>query len=97
VRLTGEVARELAYCSVGTEYEGFMVVHNELIDTDRWSTIHLLVVQDLRGLGFWGHPYSQGATEYQDERPFEYLGGVEFERYYAKPVRTTEWVKEDYL
>lgn len=45
-------------------------VHTELVDTGRWSTHHYMVFSFEGQL--YGVSYSQGATECQDESPFEY-------------------------
>lgn len=48
-----------------TEYE----VENTLIDHNRWSLIFQLVFKFENK--FYSTVYTRGATEYQDERPFD--------------------------
>lgn len=50
--------------------DGFKVVENEMFDTSRWS-IHYKLVFEHEGK-FYETSYSRGATESQDEQPFEY-------------------------
>lgn len=46
------------------------IVVNEIVDTSRWS-IHYTLVFSYDGK-FYQTQYSRGATESQDESPFEY-------------------------
>lgn len=84
MKLEVETARELAYGRPGEVYEGFMVVENEMVDTSRWSINHRLVVLNRENSSYWETYYSVGATERQDERPFEWEGEVEFDE--VEPV-----------
>jgi len=52
------------------------LVQEELVDTSRWSHIHERVYQDLNTDKFYSTTYSSGATECQDETPYEYDGDV---------------------
>ena len=54
----------------------FKLVHSELVDTGRWSHIYERVYQDLSTGKYWSTSYSTGATECQDESPYEYDGDV---------------------
>jgi hypothetical protein len=57
------------------ELEGTEIIENTIEDTDRWSTIHGLVFK-MDGK-FYETGYSVGATEMQDESPWEYEKEVE--------------------
>jgi len=71
----------------------FELIQEELVDTSRWSHIYERVYKDLNTGKFYATNYSSGATEYQDERPYEYDGEmVEFVE-----VVPTEVVKIEYL
>jgi len=70
VELAADIARELAYTSVGKAYEGWTVVEREDIDTTRWKSHHWLVIRNEQGQHY-GANYSKGLTEYQDTRPWE--------------------------
>ena len=48
----------------------FTIMSNPIVDTSRWSTIYDLVFK-FEG-NFYQTSYSVGATEYQDESPFDY-------------------------
>ncbi|MCF4099796.1 hypothetical protein [Maritalea mediterranea] len=69
-----DILKELAWTSENetvTFDEGvFKVVVNEIVDTSRWSNIYDLVFE-WQG-SFYRTSYSVGATEMQDEQPFEY-------------------------
>lgn len=68
-----EVMLELLW---GDEYmdEDFhlVTVKNELVETSRWSTHHELIFRDVNEDRFYFVDYSKGATETQDESPFDY-------------------------
>lgn len=50
--------------------ETYKQISDEITDTSRWSVHHYMVFEfDGR---FYGTSYSVGATEHQDERPYEY-------------------------
>ena len=71
-----------------------IIVYNELIDTSRWSNIYSLVFKHEDK--FYSTTYSVGATESQDESPWEYQDEVECTEVEAKEVTVTTWVaKED--
>jgi hypothetical protein len=49
---------------------GAIIIQDEIVDTSRWSIIHKLIfAYDNK---FWKVTYSVGATEVQDETPFQY-------------------------
>lgn len=68
-----EDLRDLLWDDVGDDFH-LEIVENELTDTSRWSTHHRLVFKDHSDQKFYLTYYSQGATESQDESPFEYDG-----------------------
>lgn len=85
LKVSNDVACELLELSVGDsttdwiEEDGtftlhFKLVHAEMIDTTRWSIISERVYEDLDTGRFWYTSYRYGATECQDERPYEYDG-----------------------
>jgi len=85
--VSNEIARELLFLSEGDttlewEEDGFPlieVVREKLIDTSRWSHIYERVYKDLNTGKYWITSYRTGATESQDERPYEYDGDeIEF-------------------
>ena len=53
-----------------------IIVENTLYDTSRWSLHYELIFQHKPSGKFYATSYSCGATESQDERPFEYEGAL---------------------
>lgn len=50
----------------------FQIISDEIVDTSRWSTIYEMVFME-KGTGkYYQTSYSRGATECQDESPYEY-------------------------
>lgn len=73
-----EVLQELAWRSSGEtlndEGKQYTVKVNKIVGNTRWATEHELVFEaDGR---FYETSYRRGATEYQDEAPFEYEGDM---------------------
>lgn len=66
--LTKEDARLLIW----GDLEGFTVIKREMTDHTRWSIHYDVVVQREKDGKFFSDSYSKGATEQQDERPYEY-------------------------
>lgn len=52
------------------EFDGLKVIKDEVYDTSRWSILKQLVFS--KEEKFYMVCYSVGATEYQDEGPFEW-------------------------
>ncbi len=90
-----KVSREIVYNEWGlpfddNEEEGIKIISDEIVDTGRWSIHHELIVKIKDK--FYKTTYSIGATEYQEERPWEYDKEVEFTE--VKPVEKTVIVYE---
>jgi len=81
--LTAQEARDILY----SENEAFEVEVDEIIRTERWSVHHRLVVYNLQTSKYYMCTYSKGATENQDEQPWEYDKEVEFVQ--VEPYATT--------
>lgn len=80
-----DIAQELAYQE---ESEGFKVVSRTLVDHSRWS-LHYTIVVEKDG-HFYRSTYSEGATESQDEGPYEYADDeIEFKEVFPKTVTVT--------
>lgn len=101
MHVTNEQAVELLdlYAKGDTteDWEGFDLkfefVQEELVDTSRWSHIYERIYKDLNSGKFYVTSYRTGATECQDETPYECDGDVvEFVE-----VVPTEIVKIEYL
>lgn len=93
VVLEAEDARELACGEAGDEHEGWTVVSNEEIDHARWESIHELVIESEIGEYFSAN-YSQGLTESQETKPWEYEKTVTFTQVFPKveTVEVTQYV-----
>jgi len=67
------------------------IIHDKVTDTSRWSVHHECVFK-LNG-NFYRTYYSFGATEMQDESPYEYDGDwVEVEEVVPKEVTVVKYV-----
>lgn len=69
-------------------YSGVIV--DKIVDTTRWSIVHELVFED--NGKFYMTTYSVGATECQDESPWEYDDEVECTEVELKEVKVKKWV-----
>lgn len=67
------------------------IISDEIVDNSRWSIIHEIIVS-LEGK-FYQANYSVGATESQDESPWEYENEVEFFEVEPKQVMVTQYVR----
>ena len=69
-------------------YENTIV--NRIVNTTRWFIIHEIVFED-KGK-FYMTTYSEGATEYQDERPWEYDDEIKCTEVELKEVKVKKWI-----
>lgn len=70
------------------------LIENDIIDTTRWSIVHEIVFED-KGK-FYMTTYSEVATEYQDERPWEYEDEVKCTEVELKEVKVKKWIPVEY-
>lgn len=103
MKISKDLARELLDLDKGDSTTGwedgwfcggprveFELVHSKLIDTTRWSHIHERVYKDLTTGKFWITDYSVGATECQDQAPYEYDGDeIEFQEVVPVEIKKT--------
>ena len=66
------ITKEQGRSIVWEDTPDYITVENKVTGTGRWSTSHRMVVQRKSDGKFFAGCYSVGATESQDERPFEY-------------------------
>lgn len=66
------------------------LVNEEIIDTTRWSIIKEIVFQDKDGK-YYQTTYSEGATECQEEAPWEYEDEVECVEVELREVKIMKW------
>lgn len=69
------------------------LIEDDIIDTTWWSIVHEIVFED-KGK-FYMTTYSEGATEYQDERPWEYEDEVKCTEVELKEVKVKKWIPVD--
>lgn len=70
----------------------YVIREIEMIDTSRWSIHYSMVFTERSTNKSYMTSYSVGATEYQDERPFEYDDDeIACTEVYPREVTVTEW------
>ena len=67
----------------------FTAVEDEIIDNSRWSIHHAIIFEHAGK--FYRTCYSVGATECQDESPWEYEDEVDCTEVVQKEVTVTAW------
>lgn len=67
-----ELTREEAKGILWGETEGYKIIKDEIVNTTRWSVVHSLVIQRESDGKYFQDNYCRGATECQDESPWEY-------------------------
>ncbi|WP_281513152.1 hypothetical protein [Bacteroides acidifaciens] len=72
----------------------YTAVEDKIIDNSRWSIRHKIVFKDTDGK-FYQTTYSIGATEDQDERPWEYVSTVKCTEVAKKKVVVERWIPVD--
>lgn len=70
MKLTAEEGRMIIW---GDHEDWVTVVEEKCIDQSRWSLIYEGVFKHLPSNKYYSLVWSVGATEQQDERPFEYV------------------------
>ena len=68
LKLTSEEGRNIVYGDTN-EYE---IVKDEISNNGRWSIYHDIIIKRKSDGKFFSDSYSEGATEMQDESPYEY-------------------------
>lgn len=71
----------------------YSAILDEITDTSRWS-IHHRIIFAYQGRFYETH-YSVGATENQDESPWEYDDEVECVEVELKEVKVKKWVAKE--
>ena len=74
---------------LGLPYDCTPII-DRIVDSTRWSVIHDIVFED-KGK-FYRTSYSVGATECQDEKPWEYENTVECTEVELREVKVKRWV-----
>ena len=63
-------AKEVLQAALWDDFEGIETIKDDIVDNTRWSIVHEWIFKF--GDKFYSAGYSVGATESQDESPFEY-------------------------
>lgn len=84
-------SRDYLVNELGLPYDNTIV--DKIIDTTRWSIVHEIVFED-KG-HFYSTTYSEGATEMQDERPWEYDDEINCTEVELKEVTVKKWMPVD--
>lgn len=71
----------------------YSAIKDDIVDTSRWSIHHKIVFED--NGKFYETYYSEGATECQDESPWEYEDEIECYEVELKEVKVMKWVRVD--
>ena len=74
------------------EYDGCKIISKKIVDRGRWS-IHYELIFKLKDK-FYMTWYTEGATEQQDERPWEYDDTVDCEEVEPVEVTVIKYVKK---
>lgn len=88
-KTTPEEAREIVY----SDHEDWEEVTKEIEDTSRWSIFYTGVFKHKPSDKLFEVDWSVGATEMQDESPFEYANEVSFYQVEPKEVKVIKYVR----
>ena len=93
MKFSKETLQELADALTGEVIEGIEVISNEIIDNNRWSVIYAIIFKS--GDHFYSSSYSTGATEIQDEYPYDNDDDeIECTEVYPHQVTVTHYLKK---
>ena len=87
MQLTSEEGRLV----IGDDHDDWAKVKEEIIDTRRWLVRRLGVFKHIPSGKFYQICWSEGATEQQDEQPFEF-GTPELTEVVEKETLVKTWV-----
>lgn len=93
MKLTAEQARDIVWESD----EDWQSVEEEVVGNDRWSIHKTGVFKHIPTAKFYRFNWSVGATEYQDEQPYEYDKEVEVAEVELREILVKQWVTKDML
>lgn len=88
MKLTKEEGQEMVW----GDNPDFETVESSVSDTSRWSVHYDGVFKHLPSGKHYSASWSVGATESQDESPFEYEDEVTIYEVVAREVIVTQWV-----
>lgn len=70
-------------------------IENNIIGNGRWSIDHEIIFKDNNSGKFYKGYYSQGATEMQDESPWEYEDSITCYEVEKKEIKVMQWVVKE--
>lgn len=90
MKFSVETMRDIA----SKESEEYVAVKEEVCDTDRWTIQYEVIFKNVSTGKHYRTFWQRGATEMQDERPFEYdKGEVDCDEVELVEVTIKEWRK----
>lgn len=69
----------------------YNAIEDKIIDSGRWSINHEIIFEN--NGKYWKTWYSVGATEEQDERPWDYVDEVKCTEVEKKIIQVEQWVE----
>lgn len=96
-KFDAKVLRTMLNCDEDADATGYAVVQETLVGSSRWSLLYDLIftAPDQEPGTAWRARYSCGATESQDETPFQHKTTVEAELVRCKKKELLVWVGDD--
>jgi len=88
LKLTGKEARDI----VNEEGDDFERVEEKMEDTTRWSIHYSAIHKQISTGKYFIFYFSRGATEMQDEEPYEYEDKVIIQEVKKELVQVEQWV-----
>jgi hypothetical protein len=71
-------------------------IESSVIDTTRWATVHEVIFKDINTGKHYESYFNRGATEMQDERPYEYDNDIiEVQEVEHKEVTAMKWIRKE--
>lgn len=86
-------SKEEAQEIVSGDHDDFETIDKTIDDTSRWSIYYTGVFKEISTGKFYEVSWSEGATEMQDEAPFEYENEVNFVEVKPQEMVVIKYVK----
>ncbi len=86
------INKEEAQLAVWNDSDKWEEIESNVIDNSRWSVQKEGIFKHIESGKFYSFNWQQGATETQDERPFEYESEVTVIEVEQKEVTVKKWV-----
>ena len=88
-----KLTKEEALLILDDDHEKYKLIEDTMEGNGRCGIYHTIVVQELESNNFYISSYSVGATENQDEGPWEHEDTVDFYEAEAYETTVTEYRK----